>query len=324
MLVILLPTTNIYNLDETAGVGGPILLSQSIYYYLNKIKEKTQDVDYSFFKNIYMINSRVPALSPSYFVFVELIQHFDLLHPTHATVTYYGGGGGGGEDGVGDKNHTPNKMDWGILHAFQRGGATPTHHYVHSVPETPPDVLAGCYIKWNELTPFTYLSETVTSHVTTPVTTHITIMEKFDIDIVNKQFPGSTLIVKVGDCFDDYTIKLIYYLCSIYVKVFITRPTSCWGGESTKYVVCKSFMATKVQTQTPPVQLFNYIKPTHIFLTKMEELNCIFVESQIEVLTMVHNCANKTEKLNALMRTYQQRCIGWFIKHGGNVGVRDV
>jgi len=125
------------------------------------------------------------------------------------------------------------------------------------------------------------------------------------LDIINIQKIGSILILKIGNCFETGIIQLLYYLCSVYNKVFVVKPVSCWGGESTKYVVCKNFKGGGIN-------VLSYVKPTHIFLTKIEELNCIFCEEQIETLLLAFN---KPEKLNTIMKSYQQRCVNWFIKH---------
>jgi hypothetical protein len=127
--------------------------------------------------------------------------------------------------------------------------------------------------------------------------------KSFSVDIINSEKIGSNLIIKIEDCFDDITIQLLYFLCGKYEKVFVTKPTSCWPGSSTKYVVCKNHKGCIYGTLGTP---------TNIFFMKIEELNCIFVEAQIEFLMSIFN---KQERANFMLKTYQLKCVNWFIKH---------
>jgi hypothetical protein len=355
MIVVLLPTTNIYlphssHIENTKKIQSlpPFLLSQSMSYYLNNVNKKTENVDYSYFKNIYNANSNIVALSQSFYIFVELFQHFDIQFEAH-NIGYFVKG---------------DCVDWGIVQSLvpyykfvgmdnSNHGMATTNIYINipsnieipinlqTAAPTPafprffelgavsggrtlsgfslenPELSAGaqmaCGLKVNPQFANMDIDNGVNIITTTGndnMQTDITIMDYLpssfpSLDFINTQKIGSTLILKIGNCFETGITQLLYYLCSVYNKVFVAKPVSCWGGESTKYVVCKSFTRGNISSLAS-------IKPTHIFLTKIEELNCIFCEEQIETLLLAFN---KPEKLNTIMKSYQQRCVNWFLKH---------
>ena len=100
-MITVLPNTNIYQYQNKNDNEPKIeTLSQSTNYYLNKVKLKTANHDYSYFIDIYNENSKIKGLTQSFFIFTELIQYFEFneLH-----ITY--------------KNNEP---DWGIIQAFYK------------------------------------------------------------------------------------------------------------------------------------------------------------------------------------------------------------
>lgn len=321
MIVVLLPSTNIYSphytpsrientkrifsIDEKKCKECPphFLLSQSMLYYLNKVQLKTEHIDYSYFKNIYNTNSNIVALSQSFFIFVELFQHFDIPFEAHNFGYFVKGG----------------CVDWGIVQAivphYKSVGMDNSNHglvatnniYINAPTEIP---IHSQFADIDINIDVNIISTMGNNEIQTDVN-DVTILDYLpssvssSLEIINTRKIGSTLIMKIDNCFETGIIQLLYYLCSVYNKVFVAKPVSCWGGESTKYVVCKYFKGGNIN-------VIDFVKPTHIFLTKIEELNCIFSEEQIDTLLIG---INKPEKFNTIMKSYQQKCVNWFLKH---------
>lgn len=289
MILILLPNTNIYLPEQTPC--NTITISQSIKYYLNKIKSKTEKIDFTKFINIYNDCSTVKALSPSFFIFIELIQHFNLIiRPQNISYCT-----------------KSSDIDWGIIQAFSHNEKTnkftinapiPTNMETEKDAQDAQDSLNIC---WNQESD-----------------ANITILDEFSILVIQLQKIGSTLILKVEDIFDDYIVKILYYLCSVYNKVFVTKPLASWAGSSTKYVVCNYYKGSLYKNIA-----VEKLSPTNLFLTKIGELNCIYGESQIDILMCILSKQDKPDKMTLLLKSYQQRCISWFIKHqiDYNVGI---
>jgi hypothetical protein len=261
MLLVLLPTTNIYGALVGSGGGSAPQQTTPQYssnYYLNKIKQKTKHIDYQPFINCYRDLCKNQVTSNSFFIFFELINNFDFF--TESIKLY----------------RLEKDYSSGIIEAFNHINK---NHQIEVIDD-----------------------DYKTTTTTTTTTTTILPQQHFSVDLINREKNGSHLIVIIEDCFDEETIKLLYFLSSKYDKVFVTKPISCWAGSSTKYVVCKNNKGCSVSLGNP----------TNIFLTKIEELNCIFVEEQIEGLMTVFN---KQDRINLILNNYNQKCITWFIKH---------
>jgi hypothetical protein len=283
-MILLLPNTNIYKPNNEPNYIQPI--SQSTQYYLNKIKTKTQNFDYSYFINIYNTNSKIRASTQSFYVFIEILQHFELT--VADSFIYYS-----------PKNET---IDFGIIEAFQvlKGINNSIQFGINARSDQIPEEFVPIFLPLPSSPP----SPSSQSNM-------VIILDEFSIDEIKSQPIGSTLILKIENCIDEYTIKTLYFLCSIYGKVFITKPISSWGGSSTKYVICKYYKGCATTITT-----IANIKPTNLFLTKMTEINCIYVELQIETLLSIFN-----KPINISMKTYHQRCINWFIKFCENIAI---
>jgi hypothetical protein len=290
MFLILLPNTNILSsltppltsqsISTTGSDTLPVTLHSS-QFYLNRIKEKTAIYNYTPFINAF-VNLSNPPITNSFFIFIELIQEMEFLCNTRQKVMFKNAKGG-----VIDMDSIS-----GIMQAFYH--IAKIGHYC---------VMTDDIIEYKSF---------ASIPSTTIITTTILInpqSESFVVSIVGRETIGSNLILTVEDCFDDIVVKLLYYLCSKYEKVFVTKPMACWLGSSTKYIVCKNRLHNNIIGAQ--LQLSN-VKPTNIFINRIEEMNCIFVEQQIDTLLTIFNRPDRT---GIILKAYQQKCIGWFIKH---------
>ena len=136
--------------------------------------------------------------------------------------------------------------------------------------------------------------------------------------------------LKIFDSFSMNIIQMLYMLNSLYEKVYIVKPNTSRYANSERYIVCKYFKLTDSSHLFYPLlnnisQINNYDYITSIydeklnyyFLIKMEEINSVIGQQQIEYINstieLIEN--NDSEKLNKLMKTNVQKCVNWCIKY---------
>ena len=148
------------------------------------------------------------------------------------------------------------------------------------------------------------------------------------------QKKGGNFILKIFDCFMQQTIDLLYILTSFYENVYITKPQTSRYANSEKYIICKGFLFSscddfypylysvfeKMVNITDNDLSFRFLKNTIpcYFINKLEELNAIFGQQQIENIhntILLINNKNKINKIENLIKINIQKSIQWCIKH---------
>ncbi len=144
------------------------------------------------------------------------------------------------------------------------------------------------------------------------------------------QNKNGTFIIKFFDIFYKPTCDMIYFLSFFYEKVYIMKPNTSRFANSEKYVICKNYRNTtnkkdllnlflpileNIKTCSYITQIFN-IKLPNIFIQKIEEINSILGQQQLECIlnTLQLIESNNTDKLEQLKQTNIQKCINWCIK----------
>jgi len=144
-----------------------------------------------------------------------------------------------------------------------------------------------------------------------------------------------SFILKIFDCFMQHTLDILSILSSFYEKVYITKPQTSRYANSEKYIVCKGFLF-KSSTDFLPfirsafekmmhssnirldVSRFLSVPLSNYFTTRVEELNAIFGQQQIEnihyTISLIE-CKARSEKLSALVKTNVEKCTLWCAKH---------
>lgn len=142
-------------------------------------------------------------------------------------------------------------------------------------------------------------------------------------------------ILKMFDCFMQHSIDALHILSSFYEKVYVTKPHSSRYANSEKYIVCKGFLYSKVDSYysfvyrafekmiTPcktPTNIFRFltIPVSNLFITKLEEYNAIFGQQQIEnihqTIMLIENKHNQ-EKIDQMIKLNVQKSIQWCTKY---------
>jgi len=144
------------------------------------------------------------------------------------------------------------------------------------------------------------------------------------------QKKGGTFILKIFDIFTQATIDIIYILSSLYKKVYITKPCTSRTANSEKYIVCKSFKLDNtfelltifsnlykiINTDVEILRFLNIDIP-HLFINKIEDINAIIGQQQIEniisTLYLIDN--NKHDIIENIKKNNIQKCIQWCTKY---------
>ena len=158
--------------------------------------------------------------------------------------------------------------------------------------------------------------------------------------VMQKQ--GGCFILKIFDSFMHHTVDLLYILSSFYEKVSIVKPHTSRYANSEKYVVCKGFIFPNNQVFLPflsrgfekmttkkeglHIHRFLTIPINAHFLNKLEELNAIFGQQQIEnihyTVSLIEN-KHKQDKINNLIKNNLRKCVNWCMKHNVEYNVFD-
>ena len=154
------------------------------------------------------------------------------------------------------------------------------------------------------------------------------------------QKKNGTFILKIFDIFDKFTVDIIYLLNILYSKIYIVKPNTSRYANSEKYIVCKGFRLSSSdcyynlflnfykklnvidQTTSNPYDIsissILNIDIPYYFLIKLEELNAVLGQKQIEVINNTINIIetdNNYDKIKQLQRINIQKCINWCVKH---------
>ena len=152
---------------------------------------------------------------------------------------------------------------------------------------------------------------------------------------LSMQKRGGSFILKIFDCFMQPTLDILAILSACYEKVYLTKPQTSRYANSEKYIVCRGFLYTNIdsilpflrntiKTMTDPdnehlwIGRFLRIPLSLYFCTRLEEFNAICGQQQIEnihyTLALIEN-KYKHEKIENLIKVNTQRSINWCIKH---------
>jgi len=149
--------------------------------------------------------------------------------------------------------------------------------------------------------------------------------------LVMQKYQGH-FILKVFDIFTHITIDILFLLSSLYEKVWIIKPNTSRYANSERYIICKNFkIADSSIYYNKCLELFvEYdtnrdmflhnilnIKPSYLFINRLEDCNAILGQQQLETLSNTINMIdNKNkEKMETIKKNNIQKCINWCVKN---------
>jgi 23S rRNA U2552 (ribose-2'-O)-methylase RlmE/FtsJ len=142
------------------------------------------------------------------------------------------------------------------------------------------------------------------------------------------QKKGGSFVLKVFDLYTSASIQIIYLLNYLYEDVIITKPLSSRPANSEKYIICMKFKMVHNLNNILNKFIENYdnykisnilnVALSNIFLEKINEINSIFGQCQIENIVNILNYMmdnNKYEKMEYNKKTHLNKCIKWCKKY---------
>jgi 23S rRNA U2552 (ribose-2'-O)-methylase RlmE/FtsJ len=140
-------------------------------------------------------------------------------------------------------------------------------------------------------------------------------------------------VLKMFDTFHINSVQILYLLSYFYKEVHIYKPKTSREANSEKYIICKDFC--DVQNGNEIIDklcegfdqiidhqisnLFNFDINTY-FISKIEEINAIYGQQQIENILLTLNyiqedlCENK-DKIDKIKQSNIKKCIQWCNMH---------
>lgn len=144
------------------------------------------------------------------------------------------------------------------------------------------------------------------------------------------QKKGGSFILKVFDLFYKSSIDCINLLTMFYNEVNIIKPNTSRYANSEKYIICKDFKYSNtsqflkkfmnildvIENKKYIEKIFDF-EPSYLILSKLEEINAIFGQQQLETITNTLNLIqhHKNEKLEQIKKNNIQKSTNWCIKH---------
>ena len=184
---------------------------------------------------------------------------------------------------------------------------------------------------FNQVTINSYYSEfiTLSSLETNEYLYALDILKQLCIAVCIQQNKG-IMMFKVNTIFQSLTIDILYLVCSLYEKVYITKPVCDNPCDFSKYILCTGFINQPSREmfistfQSLHFYLCNLVAYQYVerilsiqiplqFMNKMEELNSMFGQPCLEHIQYILNnkCDMKVDKLKFDI----QKCHEWCVKY---------
>lgn len=155
------------------------------------------------------------------------------------------------------------------------------------------------------------------------------------IIILRNQNHNGTCIIKIGSVFHKPIVDILYYLSSLYDKVYITKPSTNNVTSFERYIVCKSFVHNELSSQYLKLnylKLIIFIKRLenkciksvldfdvpYYFKNKIDDLNIIIGQQQLDALDQIitlYKNKNKDDKIDNIRKINIQKSVSWCEKY---------
>lgn len=144
----------------------------------------------------------------------------------------------------------------------------------------------------------------------------------------------STTIIKIQETLHKPVLDILYFLCSLFDKVYIMKPNSNNISTFEKYIICKGFVydsknenykinyykllvfLKKLENKNI-ISIINRDLPSY-FLNKIDDINIIIGQQQLEaldqIITILKN-KNKDDKIESIKKSNIQKSVSWCEKY---------
>jgi 23S rRNA U2552 (ribose-2'-O)-methylase RlmE/FtsJ len=158
------------------------------------------------------------------------------------------------------------------------------------------------------------------------------------------QKKGGNFVLKIFDVFKIKTIEVIYLLCNLYENVFIFKPNTSRSANSEKYIICRNYKNNNKRIISNIIEnfdilinqveniysLFN-IEFNQLFITKLQEINAIYGQQQLEnikntlglirelkMLNIEYNLLNSNNNYNGILKYLNVSSKNILLLHNNN------
>ena len=162
----------------------------------------------------------------------------------------------------------------------------------------------------------------------------ISFMEYLPIILKNIELDG-TCIIKIDHIFYKPIIDILYFLSSLFEKVYILKPNSSNITSFEKYIICKKFNVNKTKYKNFKINYYRIIiflkklenknilslinyNLSYYFITKINDINNIIGQQQLESLDLIINILknkNRQDKIELLQKSNIQKSVEWCEKY---------
>jgi hypothetical protein len=162
----------------------------------------------------------------------------------------------------------------------------------------------------------------------------ISLMEYVTIILKNVEL-GGTCIIKIDQIFHKPVIDILYFLSSLFEKIYILKPNTSNVTTFEKYIICKGFHANETNFKNLKINYYriiiflkklenkNIISAINInlpyyFTTKINDINNIIGQQQLEALDLIMNILknkNKDDKIELIQKSNIQKSVAWCEKY---------
>ena len=127
------------------------------------------------------------------------------------------------------------------------------------------------------------------------------ILAQIFFGLIMQKFNGN-FVLKIFDIFKYKTVEIIFLLSNLYEYVYIYKPYTSRVANSEKYIICKNFKNNIPNLNKKIIENFDYVlnnidniyslfnvKFPRLFINKIEEINGIYGQQQIENINSTLN-----------------------------------
>ena len=156
--------------------------------------------------------------------------------------------------------------------------------------------------------------------------------------ILKCQMKNGCCVIKIDNLFYKPVIDFVYFLSSLYDKVYILKPNSSNITTNEKYIICKNYQCktdfcninkenndenndnknNDNDNNDNIISSFLNFDTPYYFLSKIEDINVIIGYQQLESLNLVLNIVknkNREDKMETLKKANILKSITWCEKH---------
>lgn len=146
---------------------------------------------------------------------------------------------------------------------------------------------------------------------------------------------NSNIIIKIEHSIYKPIIDLIYFLSSLFDKVYIIKPNTTNITSFEKYIVCKGFIFNDSKSENYKLNYYKLLvflkkldqkkivsivgqKLPYYFVNKLDDINIIFGQQQLDFLDQIITILkskNKEDKIDAIKKSNIQKSVNWCEKY---------